>query len=149
MRCSVLLLPGLVLLGVTNAAAAASCLDEMKQIATRYDLHLAGEGAGLRGATSGSGTSAGEPAGQDAQSLGTSDPGTRSRAPPSGGIIRRNRDAAPATGSQADPQHLTVASRSDAEALLDEARTAEAEGKPEECYRRLRDAQTLLSGGDG
>lgn len=67
--------------------------------------------------------------------------------PPDGSPEPGDGGSAPATGSAADPQHLSAATRSEVEALLQSALGADARGREEECVRRLREAQSLLEGG--
>jgi hypothetical protein len=44
---------------------------------------------------------------------------------------------------------LSATARVQAEALLQAARTADADGKEEVCFLRLREVEALVSGNDG
>ena len=175
MRRHLLLLSGLTLLGGAHVAAATGCADDVAQTASRYDLKIAQTDTGTRGGeapAANSGTSA--PSTQESRGLGASDtlapsggvvapPATADRGmaiePPQTGpsatptlpsvppqSAQGGGTAGAAPPPQADAQQLSAATRSQAEALLQAARAADAQGKSEECFLRLREAQALITG---
>jgi hypothetical protein len=134
-----LAISAMAVLLLTNAAARAeSCNEAVDRLAARYDLAAEDRVAGGGGLA--------PPAAESDLALepplsGSSSMPAFTSAPPHAG------GDAPVTGSQADPQHLSVAMRSEAEALLQAARGEASRGKPDECLRRLREAETVLGGG--
>jgi hypothetical protein len=175
MRALLLAMSGLAVLGTTDAAVAASCLDEVARLADRYELKTAQLPTGTRGGDAAGMSGSSTPPTQESRGLGASD-----TLAPSGGVVApppttdrsmavepprtgsamptlpsvppqagSGSTASPAAemGAQGNRQHLTAATRTQAEALLDAARAAEAEGKSHECFKRLEDAQALVSGG--
>jgi hypothetical protein len=174
MRALLLAVSGVAVLGTAEAAIAASCLDEVARLADRYDLKTAQLSTGTRGGGGPEMSGSSTPPTQESRGLGASDtlaPSGGVLAPPPttdhSMVIEppRTQGAMPtlpsvppqagtgATGSppagmgaQAGGQHLSAATRVQAEALLDAARAADAAGKAEECFKRMEEAQALLRG---
>jgi hypothetical protein len=158
---SVAIYAALLLLSAAGARAE-SCAEAVDQLASRYDLAAEDKIAGdTQPAPPATQESAGIAAPDTMASAGgalrpeassrplepplsgsSSTPAQPAASPQAGGS-----DITPMTGSQADPQHLTTAARSQAGALLQAARDQDARGKPDECFSRLHEAQSLLSGG--
>jgi len=109
------------------AARAEGCARSVDELSRRYALAA----------------SDALPADEDAAAPALSGSST----PPGGSPEPGAGGSAPATGSEADPQRLTVAMRSEAEALLQSALGAESRGREDECFLRFREAQSLLEGG--
>jgi hypothetical protein len=118
-----LMMAAALLLLTAAAARAESCARSVDELSRRYAL------------TAPAGGHADEPA-----LSGSSMPPGGSPEPGAGG-------SAPATGSEADPRHLSAATRSEATALLQSALGADARGREDECLRRFREAQSVLEGG--
>jgi hypothetical protein len=173
MRAFLLGISGLALLGTAEPAVAASCLDEVAGLADRYELKTAQLNTGTRGDDAPGMSGLSTPPTQESRGLGASDtlapsggvaapppttdpsmsvepPKTESAmptlpsVPPQGGSGSTASPPAE-TGAQANRDHLTAATRAQAEALLDAARAADGEGKSEECFRRVEDAKALLA----
>jgi hypothetical protein len=175
MRALLLGMSGLVLLSTADAAVAASCLDEVARLADRYELKTAQPSTGTRGGDAAGMSGSSTPPTQESRGLGASDtlapsggvvapppttdrgmavepPRTASPTPTLRSVPPQAGSGSPASRSEemdahANRQHLTAATRVQAEALLDAARAADAEGKSEECFKRVEDAQALLAGG--
>jgi hypothetical protein len=174
MRTLPLAVSALALLGTTDAALAASCLDEITRLADRYELKTAQLSTGTRGGDAAGTGGSSTPPTQESCGLGASDtlaqsggvvapPPTMGRGmavepPRTGSAMPTLPSVRPQAGSgstasppaevgaHANRQHLAAATRTQAEALLDAARAAEAEGKSDECFKRLDDAQSLVAG---
>jgi hypothetical protein len=155
MRGLPFLVSWLIVLSSSGAASADRCADEIRYLAKRYELAISGSNADARedNGTAMSGSST--PPMQQSRGLGASD-----TSPRSGGATQTLDSAspqassgsmgpsAPATGSQADPHHLSVGTRAEAEAMLEAARDAEASGNSVQCFRSLEAAQSLVGTGD-
>jgi hypothetical protein len=166
-----LLLLASLLLSSTAAATAAGCLDEAERMAARYKLAFlaptpprtdapatASGGAppataDARGPLAAPDTriepgATAPPAGA-APRTGTAPDGTAPKAAPSTAL-----DGAPAppqigSGSStpaAEPPPIGPSERARMEEKLSQARAAELAGRSDECFRQLREAQTIASG---
>jgi len=128
-----LMMAAALLLLTAAAARAESCARSVDALSRHYALVAPDALAGRAAA----------PADEDSAPPALSGSST----PPGEAAEPGAGSSAPATGSAADPQHLSAAMRSDAEALLQSARGADARGQEDECFRRLREAQSVLGGG--
>jgi hypothetical protein len=162
-----LLIFGISLLG-TSHVAAASCRDDVTRVADQYGLKIAEPNRESHADDASPPQTS--PATQESRGLGASDtlapsggviktPPSADHAmtnePPHGGTTPTIPAVPPQTssggtaGSPAEPQHLSAAIRSQAEALLDAARVDDAQGKSDECSLRVREAEALIAGSGG
>ena len=140
-----LLLTTTLLLAAT-AARAESCVEAINRLDRHYDLAAGDQLAPpatqqSKGVAVADTKGAGSRRGPEPALSGSSAMPEDAAAPPQAGGDK------PMTGAQADPQHLSAATRSQAAALLQSARDEDARGKEDECLQRLREVRTLLVGG--
>jgi hypothetical protein len=177
MRGALIGLTGLAAVAAASPALAAACTEQAAQLATRYDLNVAATNTGTRGGSepvANGGTST--PPTQESRGVGASDTlgaavgsdssatshsterqnaGSSSGATPLDPAARTSQGGgmagtppAAATSPMGTPQ-ISAATRAQAAALLQAARAADADGKEDVCFLRLRELQALVSGGGG
>jgi hypothetical protein len=174
MRRSALLFPAIgalaLLPAVSTPAGAASCRDEVQQLAQTFHLSLGptaqssappsrGAPAGsaqqlggadwskLQGMMSQGQTGSGQGAGRTAEAPATTE--SRGIAGPdslesSGGTLPPSTTAPAQRSGAAPTPQLGAADRAKAEALLSEAQAADAQGNGDQCRQILRAAQAML-----
>jgi hypothetical protein len=151
-----------LLLGWTTAAPAASCLEETERLAARYKLTFFAPMTSPQGGVPAAPSGEVPPATADARGA-LAAPDTRiepgATAPPArsapGAAPGSALDGAPApaqTGSGSstpavEPPPLEPTQRARMEKLLSQARAAESAGRSDECFRELREAQTIATSG--
>jgi hypothetical protein len=163
MRSLLLILP--LLLGWANVAAAAGCVDEAQRLAARYKLTFlapmtspqsgaAPATADARGTLAAPDTKT-EPGATAPPAAGSPTVGSPTVGLPGAATSGSALDGAPApaqTGSgsstpAAEPPPLKPTQRARMEELLSQARAAELDGRSDDCFRHLREAQSIASSG--